>query len=335
MSGQRGAAGKVAGDWDTYWRNQRLATHCAPGGAHDDVLRRFWSRLFDEVFSRASAAVNVLDIGCGNGAVARLALASARSRNPNAELGIFGLDHSYAALAELHRRAPRIVCIAADGAHGPFRDQAFDLITSQFGLEYAGPLALDEAVRLLRPGGILSAALHVRNGGIYRECEINRRAVDLVRGYRLLDHFRQAFEASLGAKQRRPEDGSLRAAESRFTAALAKTEDVLRRWGKDAATGLIFRLYTDVATMARQRETYEPRDIFAWVEFMTRELDNYSSRMASMLAAALSAEQFDHAVARLQERGLGIRLRSLLGVGPQSVPVAWIVVAVKTASSPL
>ena len=99
------------------------------------------------------AAPRMLDIACGNGAVTRFALASRTSLGPGSELHISGLDESPAALEEMRNRHPILCGIAADAAQLPFQDGAFDLVTSQFGMEYAGPDVFAETARVVGRGG--------------------------------------------------------------------------------------------------------------------------------------------------------------------------------------
>ena len=87
-----------------------------------------------------------------HGAVVRFALRSAERLGAGARLVITALDGSHSALAELRRRHPGIRCVVADAVRAPFPDGAFDVVTSQFGLEYAGQAALPEAARLVAPG---------------------------------------------------------------------------------------------------------------------------------------------------------------------------------------
>lgn len=331
MTNTSGAAGTVADDWDAYWRSGQCAPGAGRGGLHDEALGRFWSQVIDRALARTPGPVQMLDIGCGSGAVARYAAAFGRAHWRGADLRVYGLDYSHAALVDARKRSPQVSCVASDAASVPFGDRTFDLITSQFGIEYAGPEALAEAARVLRPGGLLAAALHVRDGGIYRECQINRQAVDTVRDCNLLGFFRQVVQAFHHAREGVADKAALHAAYTKLADAVAKTEQVLGRWGRAVATGLVFRLCSDVVHMARRIHAYESQQLIAWTDFMADELRNYSQRMTSMLQAALDREMVDRLAARLHRHGLTIRLRELLGIGDRSIPVAWMVAATKAA----
>lgn len=318
---------RVAGHWDAYWRNRQPAG--TRSGLHEMALGQFWSGIFDRAHANARGTLHVLDIGCGDGVVARLASAFGGARKPDVDLRVWGMDYSHAALVDVQRRSPQISCIAGDAAHLPFRDGAFDLVTSQFGIEYAGPGALCEAARLLRPQGVLATAMHVRDGGIYRECHINRQAVEEVRDCNLLGLFRQVVEAFHRVRRGISGRAVLQAAYGKFMEAVTRTKHILQRWGRAVASGLVFRLCSDVVRMVQRIQAFDARELIAWADLMADELGNYSRRMASMLNAALSREMIDRLTTRLRGNGLDIQLRNLLRIGDRSVPVAWMVAATK------
>lgn len=224
---------------------------------------------------------------------------------------------------------PDVACVAGDAARVPLKDGEFDLITSQFGMEYAGADAFSEASRLLRPRGRLAVALHVREGGIYQECRINQRAADMVRECNLFGVFQQLVRTFHHARRSIASKAMLRTAHAKFVTAVAKTEEILHRWGEAVATRLVLRLRNDVVRMSRRIDVYDANALVDWADSMTVELCNYSRRMASMLAAALSPEMTDRLLARLHGDGLRADLRKVLTIGNQPIPAAWLVTATK------
>jgi SAM-dependent methyltransferase len=92
----------------------------------------------------------VLDLACGTGAVARIAAARV------GETGrCVGLDSDPAMLAVAARTSPDLTWDEGDVASMPYDDGTFDLVTCQQGLQFFSdrPRALNEARRVLRPGG--------------------------------------------------------------------------------------------------------------------------------------------------------------------------------------
>ena len=75
---------------------------------------------------------------------------------------------------------------------------------------------------------------------------------------------------------------------------------------------------------------YDPGEMATWLDNMTKELDSYSGRMASMLEAALDAEQIALATRQLVAAGFRIRLGDVLRFGRPAAPSAWVIVADRT-----
>ena len=102
---------------------------------------------------------DVLDVGCGTGALTHvLALAAPDAR-------ITGLDGDPAVLARARRRLARcrqVTLLEGRADNLPFEDSSFDRVTCALLLHHLSPAtqpaALSEAARVLRPGGRLHVA---------------------------------------------------------------------------------------------------------------------------------------------------------------------------------
>jgi SAM-dependent methyltransferase len=111
-------------------------------------------RLVEEVGLRAGQ--RVLDIACGNGAVA---LAAARRMT-----SVIGIDF-VPELLEHGRRRAELDGLEAEFRDGdaenlPFPDDAFDVVLSQYGVMFAADQqrAAAEILRVCRPGGVIGLA---------------------------------------------------------------------------------------------------------------------------------------------------------------------------------
>lgn len=143
--------------WSRYWQEGIL--HCLPGsyaGNYGGVFRDFWLGVFRDLRPSDS----VLDIGTGNGALPALIVESLRENTPVIDaIDLATMAPSW--LSEL----PASQTIRFHGNTAveslPFEDHAFDLVISQYGLEYAGhEEATREATRVLKPRGRLALLMH-------------------------------------------------------------------------------------------------------------------------------------------------------------------------------
>jgi SAM-dependent methyltransferase len=122
----------------------------------------FVPALFEEWAPRVAAAAGirpghkVLDVACGTGVMAREA---ARRASPGGEVA--GLDRNPGMLAVARRQAPEIAWREGLAEDLPYEDSSFDAVVSQFGLMFFDDRtrALQEMVRVLRPGGRLVVAV--------------------------------------------------------------------------------------------------------------------------------------------------------------------------------
>jgi SAM-dependent methyltransferase len=327
MSGDRQPEHGVTHDWDAYWRNAQWAAAHQDGGPQDAALERFWLDLFGSELAQRPERVRIIDLGCGNGAVCRFALQAAQTAGRGGNVEIIGLDASPAALSELRRRTPEVCCIAGSALHLPLAGGTCTLATSQFGVEYAGTDAIPAAAAAVAPGGVLALILHLKNGGIFRECAANLEAIAGFRHPGLLPRFEALYRAALEVREGRAEAAAYRDADRRLSEAVTAAEGVLRRHGRGVANGMLYRVYYDVGYMYRRLDAYEPKEVFEWIAVMTGEMDSYAGRMASMLDAALDEDQFRQAVAAVGEKGLRIREQRMLECGQPPTPCAWVIIA--------
>lgn len=122
----------------------------------------FPSALFNEWAPRVSDLAKlepgdrVMDVACGTGV---LALVAAARVAPGGS--VVGLDLNAGMLEVARRKAPEIDWREAPADAIPFEDCEFDALVSQFGLMFFPDKkrALEEMLRVLRPGGRLAVAV--------------------------------------------------------------------------------------------------------------------------------------------------------------------------------
>ncbi|MEX6504605.1 methyltransferase domain-containing protein [Pseudomonas zhanjiangensis] len=102
------------------------------------------------------AGERVLDVACGTGILARAAAACV---GPDGS--VVGLDANPGMLAVAAELAPEIEWRQGLAEALPYAEESFDAVVSQFGLMFFSDRrqALDEMLRVLRPGGRLAVAV--------------------------------------------------------------------------------------------------------------------------------------------------------------------------------
>lgn len=145
--------------WTRYWAMgplHSLGTTFA--GSYADSIGTFWQR----EFLACTPDSRILDIGCGNGPLADILL----KLHPDSGPTICGVDLAnpappwWARLPAAQRA--RIEFRGGVSAESlPFPDASFDLVASQFGIEYSDlARSLPEVLRVLRPGGRIAFIVH-------------------------------------------------------------------------------------------------------------------------------------------------------------------------------
>ncbi len=307
--------------WDTYWHGTGVAGAYSSGGANHPAILTFWDEFFQTV-KRDYAAPAIIDIASGNGAVVERALAAFGDEKTD----ITCLDVSDSAITNIRNRFPHVRGMVADARVIPLDSGDFDVVTSQFGVEYAGLEAIDEAARLLAPGGRLALLLHYQAGDIHQECARNLDAVSRVQESQFIEYaiemFRTGFEAVRGA-DRAPYDQ----AGKQLAPALNTLEGILEQYGEQVADDTIVRLYSDVGNIHSEIQRYDPVEILSWLSRMGEELDAYAGRMSSMCDAALDKDTFERICAGLRSREFTIENAGPFMVQDSESPLAWSLVA--------
>ncbi|MDX2221097.1 MAG: class I SAM-dependent methyltransferase, partial [Rhodospirillaceae bacterium] len=152
--------------WDTYWHDSRINSTVAESGpAVEAALDAHWRQFFDAMPDNAE----VLDLACGNGAVALIAVQVAR--DAGRAFRVHAIDAAaidppkfVAKYADLLRQIdfkPRTMMEAL-----PYPPHSMDAVVSQFGIEY-GELnkVAAEIGRVLKPGGQFAAIAYAANSG--------------------------------------------------------------------------------------------------------------------------------------------------------------------------
>jgi len=127
--------------------------------AYERFMGRWSRRLAPEflTFARLDGARSVLDVGCGTGALASAVLATI---GPDRVVGI-DLSAAYVDEARSSTADARAAFEVGDGQRLRFDDASFDATVSLLVINFIPDpgKALDEMIRVTRPGGVVAAAV--------------------------------------------------------------------------------------------------------------------------------------------------------------------------------
>lgn len=177
--------------WTHYWSSDRLAS-C--GGAGERQYQPAIVRLWHQVFARLETPPHLLDLGCGNGALAILAgRYYLEQRGVAAEIDAVDLAE-IDPTRWLTRHRPWVMKIrfhpGMPAERLAFPDGSFTAVIGQYALEYTDvERTLAECTRVLAPRGHLAFVCHAREGVVVREALAQQEEIARIR---TLDYFRLA-----------------------------------------------------------------------------------------------------------------------------------------------
>ncbi len=323
MINPKSESSQLEQSWDTYWHGTGDVGAYSSGGVNHPVILAFWDEFF-QIVKRDYAAPAIIDIASGNGAVVERALAAFGDE----PVDITCLDVSDAAITNIRNRFPRVRGVVADARSIPLDSGGFDIAVSQFGVEYAGPEAIDEAARLIAPGGQLALLLHNEQSSIHQECTASLDAILRLQESNFIpysiDMLNAGFEACRGADRAPYENAA-----TQLAPAVQALEAIMMQYGEHVAGDTIVRLHSDVDRIHRNIQRYEPVEVLDWLNRMDEELDAYAGRMSSMRDCAIDGEAFERICAGLRHRDYTIKRAEPLLAPENGLSLAWVLAATK------
>ena len=270
--------------WRHYWREDRLAA-CVPDNADSAAaIETHWA----EFFSGLPAATRVLDVATGNGVL--LVWAARAARSAKRELTLTGIDLAdidpVRYLPEQQADLAGVCFVGGTAAESlPFPKASFDVVVSQYGLEYADlDPALSEVARVLAPGGQLHWLAHSDDSRVIAQGRARLIDINLL----------LASDGPFAAMKRYVEARTHGRRVSRATRVLT---EALRAAEAHCAANqpatLVNELCGSILNTANQFERYHPADVELWLEENRQRLRGQKQRTHDLLSACLSGERVD------------------------------------------
>ena len=304
--------------WTLYWQADHPGSCIASSHPEDAAaIETIWRELARGLNSDSGASVRLLDLATGNGAVPRVLL------QENPALQITAVDISdIDPLEHLSEPGPlKAVDFlpAVDITALPFEAAQFEVVTSQFGIEYA-PLegVVREVSRVIKPGGSLVFLMHHAGSDVVQPAAAKLEEISLLLGRNGVLHALDAFvHAGLPPAQLE------QAGQRHIRGAGPRTQ---------ALSGQIFAGINRVIELFPR----QPADARELVLAMTARLRAEQSRLQQMQQAALTREQVRAFGEALVQQGSSTPGIEELAIRPEeraAAIVGWQVTARKGDSA--
>jgi len=298
-------------DWSEYWENDspKGEVFVTSQGDKHPALAEYWAQTFQSL----ARGTNIIDLASGAGSVF-----ACLPEDHGYEL--FAADISEVALTLLSERFPSTHTVACSAANVPFDDGSFDLVVSQFGIEYAGVEAFAEAARVLAEGGGFVALCHISGGHVDSGYQAQLKEARVVEESDFIDIAKRLTTAAFSGNV-----ANLERAQQDFIAVTKHVGEGLFRPGH----GIHAHLFHGFRQLYERRKQYDLTDITGWLDAMLGELDVNLDRLTRMCAAALS-ESDVHEIRRIfEEQGLEDVHCMPFETPGNELPVAWNLTAQK------
>lgn len=311
----------MSSGWNTYWQGTGAIGAFSDGEVNHPVILSFWKAFFSSINPRANA-LSILDVATGNGALIDLMYSVA----PRESLSVTCIDFSPAAVVNVSSRFPMVQALVADAGAMPLAPGQFDIVSSQFGVEYAGTDAILESARMLAKGGRMALMLHKQGSSIHTECSSNLEAIQRFQNSHFVPLARQLLESAYNASQ--GGDRNLYEQSARdLQAAIILVDEIIDDFGNDVAGGSISKLYADVDRIHRNLLKFDLEEVSQWLFKIGTELEGYKERMQSMCGVALDENEFSDICSKLRANGMAVSIAKEFTPHIEGKPLAWILVA--------
>ena len=276
--------------WSMYWSGgQRDSCLAVKSEEHQQQLHAYWLSVVDNLSENA----RVLDLACGNGAVAHVL------NNARPDLWIDAVDKSdlnplinKESAADCNKQQSRLCFYSnTDLLELPETLSGYDLICSQFGIEYAGLASIPLAIHnRLNKQGRLAFLIHHQEGGLVSSTTAKLEEYRVLNSFKLFTLLEARISAGESNNQRNRNlaDQNLESAGQAYMALGTGTMPI---------SGSVFNVISEILKLADKNSAQALEQLNQVILRVNAE----QSRLQQMLASARSQrqiKQFDTLLAK-------------------------------------
>jgi len=293
-------------EWNDYWRNNGdvQSLYSDKNGKPFKEFSLFWNNALPST----KRDLKIIDIACGTGALFK-------SLNDVYFETIAGLDCSEVALASFKKNFSQAETYLTNDTRLP-KDiiKTYDVVVSQFGIEYLGKNAFVDVLSSLKPKAEFIALCHFKDGHIHARYEKERRAIEQL-------FFIDAFEESLLLVHEAAATEANTTSRMKIFIEKLKSNVDLKVGGCSHFVGGIEQLFSSFSA-------YHPNDITGWIRGMRTQLETALSRVKVITDVALSEYEIKK-ILKLADCNVNCQVQPFF-VNKNDLPTAWEIRCVKS-----
>lgn len=307
--------------WDSHWEKTTNTAAFEESTPLQDYLQSHWSDFLSQAITPDSDT-RLIDLACGKGTLTELALAQGRAESDRS-FDIHCVDTSFNAVKDVAERLGITTAFQADCASLPYQPNSFDIVVSQFGIEYAPLHAAKEFARILKCSGRFAAVIHYKNGAIYHDCNEKLQLFENVLSLSLFEKALDAFTAGYAVIAGKIPIRAFHKADADFAPVIEQYKQLIVSTNSPSKS-LLIQILKDMGFMYENIESHSEHEVNAWLASTKLEFINFKNRMSSMVNAAMDEEQVSQLLAPFLAKGFSKVLCERLSVN-DDLPFSWFV----------
>ncbi|MBL8643140.1 MAG: class I SAM-dependent methyltransferase [Rhodospirillaceae bacterium] len=272
--------------WDSYWHDSRVQSTVAESSPEAEAtLEAHWTEFFNELPNGAQ----ILDLGCGNGAVGLIAARVSKATNKNFK--IIGID---SAAIDPPKYVPKEELLKEIEFKGqtpmevlPFENGQFDAVVSQYAIEFGDSRAPGEAVRVMRRGAKFCAITFAANTvPVVQSASKMRQSQFLITGTKLFDVATAVSQALHHIEKAPQEDGQPRDTKKYLQKFSDEVERTMAKF-KHGDSEIVEAVITSLQHVFVIRKSTEINSQVNMIALMKKRIGSHVARLDAITRAAL------------------------------------------------